>query len=61
MGEKEWPVERVIEARGTVEQRFYFVMERRMGTVQEAHLGPGLVVQLQNCDSRVLGAERLVS
>ena len=25
MGEKDWPVERVIEARGTVEQRFYFV------------------------------------
>jgi hypothetical protein len=25
MGEKEWPVERVIEARGTAEQRFYFV------------------------------------
>ena len=46
---------------GTVEQRFYFVMERRLGTVQEAHLDPGLVVQMQNCDSRVLGAERLVS
>ena len=33
-------------------------MERRLGTVQEAHLDPSFVVHVQSSASRVLGAER---